>query len=75
MLELIPVCLRQLPSLNPFKMGKWSLPQGSGQTFKRSRSVENQYKRVVFGYMVIYHLCQFIEIVHKIINWYMKNPK
>ena len=19
------------------------------------------------------HLCQFIEIVHKIINWYMKN--
>ena len=26
-------------------------------------SVKNQYKRVVFGYMVIYsHLCQFIEI-------------
>ena len=21
------------------------------------------------------HLCQFIEIVHKIINWYMKNYK
>ena len=21
------------------------------------------------------HLCQFIEIVHKIINWYMKNAK
>ena len=36
-------------------------------------SVKNQYKRVVFGYMVIY--CQFIEIVHKIINWYMKNAK
>ena len=28
-------------------------------------SVKNQYKRVVFGY----------EIVHKIINWYMKNAK
>ena len=38
-------------------------------------SVKNQYKRVVFGYMVIYYLCQFIEIVHKIINWYMKNAK
>ena len=42
-------------------------------------SVKNQYKRVVFEYMVIYytnsHLCQFIEIVHKIINWYMKNAK
>ena len=37
-------------------------------------SVKNQYKRVVFGYMVI-HLCHFIEIVHKIINWYMKNAK
>ena len=37
MLELIPVCLRQLPSLNPsfsIKMGKWSLPQGSGPTFQ-----------------------------------------
>ena len=21
------------------------------------------------------HLCQFVEIVHKIINWYMKNAK
>ena len=21
------------------------------------------------------HLCQFIEIIHKIINWYMKNAK
>ena len=21
------------------------------------------------------HLCQFIEIVHKIINWYIKNAK
>ena len=42
-------------------------------------SIKNQYKRVVFGYMVIYqiygYLCQFIEIVHKIINWYMKNAK
>ena len=36
-------------------------------------SVKNQYKRVVIGYMVIYRLCQFIEIVHKIINWYIKN--
>ena len=42
MLELI-LCLRQLPSLNPsreggpsfsIKMGKWSLPQGSGPTFQ-----------------------------------------
>ena len=31
-------------------------------------SVKNQYKRVVFG-------CMVIEIVHKIINWYMKNAK
>ena len=40
-------------------------------------SVKNQYKRVVFGYMVFtnIHLCQFIEIVHNIINWYMKNAK
>ena len=43
-------------------------------------SVKNQYKRVVFGYLDIWlftnsHLCQFIEIVHKIINWYMKNAK
>ena len=41
-------------------------------------SVKNQYKRVVFGYMDIFtnsHLCQFIEIVQKIINWYMKNGK
>ena len=34
--------------------------------------VKNQYKRVVFANS---HLCQFIEIVHKIINWYMKNAK
>ena len=36
-------------------------------------SVKNQYKRVVFGYMV--SLCQFIEIVHKVINWNMKIAK
>ena len=36
-------------------------------------SVKNHYKRVVFGCNS--HLCQFIEIVHKIINWYMKNAK
>ena len=37
MLELIPICFRQLSSLNPSfssKMGKWSLPQGSGLTFQ-----------------------------------------
>ena len=40
-------------------------------------SVKNQYKRVVFGGILFTnsHLCQFIEIVHKIINWYMKNAK
>ena len=42
-------------------------------------SVKNQYKRVVFGlYIWLFnnsHLCQFIEIVHKIINWNMKNTK
>ena len=37
-------------------------------------SVKNQYKRFLFGFTNI-HLCQFIEIVHKIINWYMKNAK
>ena len=40
-------------------------------------SEKNQYKRVVFGYMLFTnsHLCPFIEIVHKIIIWYMKNAK
>ena len=28
--------------------------KGRDQLSRRSRSVENQYKRVVFGYMVIY---------------------
>ena len=40
--------------------------------------VKNQYKLVVFGYIWLLnnsHLYQFIEIVHKIINWYMKNVK
>ena len=37
-------------------------------------SVKNQYKRVVWLFTNS-HLCQFIEIVHKIINWYMKNAK
>ena len=43
-------------------------------------SVKNHYKRVVFGYNNLWlfnnsHLCQFIEIVHKIINWYIKHVK
>ena len=40
--------------------------------------VKNPCKRVVFGYngyLHNSHLCHFIEIVHKIINWYMKNAK
>ena len=50
---------------------------GAHRHVKYVPSVKNQYKRVVFGYMAIYefHLCQFIEIIHKIINWYMKNAK
>ena len=37
-------------------------------------SVKNQYKRVVFDIWLFNnsHLCQFNEIVHKIVNWYMK---
>ena len=40
-------------------------------------SVKNQYKRVVMHIWLFNnsHLCQFIEIVHKIIIWYMKNAK
>ena len=40
-------------------------------------SVKNQYKRVYLDIWLFSnsHLCQFIEIVHKIINWYMKNAK
>ena len=42
-------------------------------------SVKNQYKQVVIGYHIWLftnnHLCQFIVIVHLIINWYMKNAK
>ena len=38
------------------------------------------HRHVIYGYLDIWlftnsHLCQFIEIVHKIINWYMKNAK
>ena len=29
----------------------------------------------MYGYFTNSHLCQFIEIVHKIINCYMKNAK
>ena len=39
-------------------------------------SVKNQYKRAVFGYMVIYEQPSVsVKIVHNIINWYMKNAK
>ena len=39
-------------------------------------SVKNQYKRVLYLDIWLFnnsHLCQFIEIVHNIINWYMKD--
>ena len=29
----------------------------------------------IYGYLRNSHLCQFTEIVHKIINWYMKDAK
>ena len=36
-------------------------------------SENNQYKRHVIEYMIIYVMV--IEIVHKIINWYMNYAK
>ena len=40
-------------------------------------SVKNQYKELCLNIWLFTnsHLCHFIEIVHKIINWYMKNAK
>ena len=41
-------------------------------------SVKNQYLNELYLDIWLFtnsHLCQFIEIVHKIINWYMKYAK
>ena len=40
-------------------------------------SVKNQYNELYLDIWLFNnsHLCQFIEIVDKIINWYMKNAK
>ena len=46
---------------------------GHTYTYIYVPSVKNQYKRDVIEYMVIYVMV--IEIVHKIINWYMKYVK
>ena len=87
MLELIPVCLRQLPSLNPFKRRTPIVLHQDGKVITSTRvgtnfpgEVVRQRTNINELYLVIWlftnsHMCQFIEIVHKIINWYMKNPK
>ena len=47
--------------------------RGHTYTYIYVPSVKNQYKRDVNEYMVIYVMV--IDIVHKIINWYMKYAK
>ena len=51
---------------------------GHTDTYIYVPSVKNQHKRDVTGYngyLRNSNLCQFIEIFHKIINWYMKDAK
>ena len=46
---------------------------GGGHTYMylRSRTIKNELYLDIWLFTNS-HLCQFIEIVHKIINWYMK---